>query len=374
MKKNTTKTTNLFLKFTAILLALTILAGAVFFILEFCSPSDSFLKPSGWFQPAAPTDPAEPNDPAKNPDEPLTSDKELTDGSLKIGDVVTAEGVRLSMAKLAAEHYEDYGISAQAESAVTLTITVEPDYAQDKTFDWTYRLKDSDSDYLMGTNANGRPQQYPLSDFFSLRVADDTLSAVAECKRDFWEQFEIVATYRTNPYIQVSCTCDYIQKMKSGSGQFRTQSGSLVDMTDFKLPSNPEIYASYYVSVGELTNGTILLDVEWDPIEMELNGAIFSSLLDKLEIKTLGEDAILRLDSDWLLQFFIEGERTPDKYSKLKAAYGNNSNYGVIFSRRYTLKKDGEVISSGGCQFEVGIDFSANTILDATGDKDSIIF
>lgn len=58
----------------------------------------------------------------------------------------TAEhGVSLMSAKIAPAAYAANGVSALADTAYILTASIEPDYAGEKTFDWSIKFEDASS-------------------------------------------------------------------------------------------------------------------------------------------------------------------------------------------------------------------------------------
>ena len=70
------------------------------------------------------------------PDEQMEQTDETADnGGAIIGESV-GSGVKVMSAKIAPENYAANGVSAQAETAYTLTATVLPEKASNKAVDW----------------------------------------------------------------------------------------------------------------------------------------------------------------------------------------------------------------------------------------------
>lgn len=63
----------------------------------------------------------------------------------------TAEnGISLMSAKIMPTEYAANGVSALADTAYTLTATVEPDYEGEKTFDWSVKFQSDSSSWASG--------------------------------------------------------------------------------------------------------------------------------------------------------------------------------------------------------------------------------
>ena len=63
----------------------------------------------------------------------------------------TAEnGISLMSAKIMPVAYAANGVSALADTAYTLTATVEPDYEGEKTFDWSVKFQSDSSSWASG--------------------------------------------------------------------------------------------------------------------------------------------------------------------------------------------------------------------------------
>ena len=99
-------------------------------------------------------------------------------------------GISLMSAKIALEDYEEYGISENAESAVSITATITPAEADDKTVDWSIKWKNASSSWATGKT---------VTDYVTITpTSDGALTANAECKQAFGEQIVITCTSRMN--------------------------------------------------------------------------------------------------------------------------------------------------------------------------------
>lgn len=72
-----------------------------------------------------------------------------SDGGMLVGEA-EGSGISLMSAEIAAADYEEYGVSAQAENAFTLTATLTPADSFDKTVDWSVRWQNSNSSWAKG--------------------------------------------------------------------------------------------------------------------------------------------------------------------------------------------------------------------------------
>ena len=136
---------------------------------------------------------------------PNAQEQPAEQDSLLIGES-EGNGVEIKSAKIASENYAEYGISEQAESAYTLTATVEPANAVNKAVDWTIVFVDPSSEWATGKT---------VTDYVTLTPqADGSTVATVQCLQDFGEQMKITVTSRDNPEAKAECTVDYMQKIK----------------------------------------------------------------------------------------------------------------------------------------------------------------
>ena len=118
----------------------------------------------------------------------------------------TAEhGVSLMSAKIAPAAYAANGVSALADTAYTLTASVEPNYAGEKTFDWSIKFEDGSSSW-----ANGKS----VTDYVTVTPASDGAdTATVECRQAFGERILVTCTSRDYTGLSATCTVDYAQRI-----------------------------------------------------------------------------------------------------------------------------------------------------------------
>lgn len=125
-------------------------------------------------------------------------------GGLVIGDG-EGNGINLTAVKLMSSEYEDYGVSALAESAYTLTATVYPEDASNKALDWIVSFVDPSASWAVGKTVTDYVTVTPTS--------DGALTAVVANVEAFGAQMEVKATSRDNPEVSATCTVDYLQRI-----------------------------------------------------------------------------------------------------------------------------------------------------------------
>ena len=112
----------------------------------------------------------------KPPVEDTTGGEEKPGDSTGGGEVSTeagvSHGIKLAAVKLASSEYEAYGVSAQAETAYTLTATITPADAANKKVDWSIAFKNASSTWASGKTVTEYATVTPS--------ADGALTAVVE--------------------------------------------------------------------------------------------------------------------------------------------------------------------------------------------------
>ena len=183
------------------------------------------------------------------PDEEQTEQTEETadNGGAIIGESV-GSGVKVMSAKIAPENYAANGVSAQAETAYTLTATVLPEKASNKAVDWTVSFVNPASAWATGKT---------VTDYVTVTpTADGALTANVECLQAFDEQIKVTVTSRNNADATATCLVDYAERV---SGYTLTLSNGGVTISS----SDPEYTvtgkSSVSISKGEYTKtvGTI---------------------------------------------------------------------------------------------------------------------
>lgn len=143
------------------------------------------------------------------------------------------DGISLMSAKIMPVAYAASGVSALADTAYTLTATVEPDYEGEKTFDWSVKFQSDSSSWASGKT---------VTDYVTLTPGGEDYAAsksvTLENLQPFGEQIIIKATARDDPEITATCTADYAQKPVDFSLSFGEVSCNFGGDTDVTLEIN----------------------------------------------------------------------------------------------------------------------------------------
>lgn len=116
-------------------------------------------------------------------------------------------GVKLMSTKIAPESFAANNISSLAETAYTLTATIEPDTAKDKTVDWSIAFVNPSSEWATGKTVTDYVTVTPTS--------DGALTANVECLQPFGEQVKVTVTSRDNAEASASCMVDYAKRIEA---------------------------------------------------------------------------------------------------------------------------------------------------------------
>ena len=138
-------------------------------------------------------------------DEPPAEEEQQTEegGELVVNDGIN-DGVSLMSEKISPADFEAYGVSPLAESAQTVTATIQPSDALNKAVDWSVAWANASSAWADGKT---------VTDYVTVTpTADGALTATAECLQAFGEQIIITATGRDNSSAKGTCTVDYSQR------------------------------------------------------------------------------------------------------------------------------------------------------------------
>ena len=137
--------------------------------------------------------------------QPRDNDEEAVPKDGAIISETAANGISLMSAKIMPVAYAESGVSALADTAYTLTATVEPNYSGEKEFDWSIKFQNASSSW-----ANGKT----VTDYVTLTpTSDGANTATVECKQAFGEKIIVTCTSRDYAGLSATCTVDYAQRI-----------------------------------------------------------------------------------------------------------------------------------------------------------------
>ena len=122
-----------------------------------------------------------------------------TDG-MKIEEI-SQNDVSLTVTEIALDDFEAYGVSPMAETAYTLTATVNAG-ATKKAVNWTAEFQDPTSEWATGKT---------VTDYVTVSPTGD-LTATVSCMAAFGETILVSAVSRDDPVQKSTCTCEYQKK------------------------------------------------------------------------------------------------------------------------------------------------------------------
>lgn len=173
---------------------------------------------------------------------------------------VESNGIRLMSTMIAEEDYEEYGISALAESATIITASFTPEATTNKNVTWSC------------SDSRGFVTVTPLS--------DNPLQATVEVKRAFSTQVTITCTSQANSEIKASCTVDYVK-----------------GLTLTQIPKEfDSVKSAFTLSDCSLSTGTINPTSYKGEVILRMNTALYNYL--KTNHSTVVESKIVATDVD----------------------------------------------------------------------------
>ena len=298
-----------------------------------------------------------------------------------IGESV-GNGVEIRSTQIPAEEYAEYGVSALAESAYTLTATIEPVDAANKTVDWTIAFVNPSSAWASGKTVTDYVTVTPES--------DGALTATVENLGAFGEQIKVTVTSRDNPEAFAECTVDYAKRIESasfswrqipggfGDREFKPDATSVKQLLIFNVEGEENSAYLKIMQDEEITYGvgtvsdsfTRTAILEWNP---SAKGAIAS------QIGYTPEDIQIDLAQgfypfrSFLGQIFgADKIADPATYAKIYTAISNYGHVGVL---RLTVTLTGEY-STWEQVYQVGISATGlgNSVSDVDLNESGIVF
>ncbi len=142
------------------------------------------------------------------PDTPTPPNDNTQGGGLI--DVTENNGIKLTTARIAAEDFEGYGIDPQANTAYTLTATVNAD-AADKNVVWGVSWKNSSSSWASGKSIADYATVTPATEF--------GLTATLTVKQAFGEPINVKVASYLDTTVNAIAQVDYLKTVNAFSAQ-----------------------------------------------------------------------------------------------------------------------------------------------------------
>ena len=320
----------------------------------------------------------------------------VENGGMIVGDSV-GSGISLMSTKIAAEDYAAYGVSPLAESAQTLTATVTPSNATDKTVDWTVAWVNASSSW-----ANGKT----VTDYVTVTpTSDGALTATVECLQAFGEQIKVTVVSRANDSAKAEATVDYEKRLLSVGGfEFYSavqNSGSYTKgdlmyeagVSDYHFepyyPNGEEwgildqeaiiepvvTYSAYTIDHDYNFTFYIMIDGElasaFESAGFELNSYASTSFdIERLPQMLFLPGSFLDIDSDGMMQIWSKEGDVYERYAGVMQEYGGE----IMFTLGYSFNAFDGGSRSGSIDFSISADFFPLNVSSISLNTSSLVF
>lgn len=191
-------------------------------------------------------------------------EQNYTAGGGAVIDEGKSNGIALMSAEIPVEEFAENDVSPLAETAYTLTATITPASAVDKTVDWSVSFVNPESEWASGKT---------VTDYVTVTPeADGALTATVECLQAFGEQVTVTVTSRDVETVSANCVCNYVKRVTflGGSGNYlRYSDGGYVGTIPLGLGMDKEIV--FHTPTYSLGVGTVEPNVEFSSRRAVLN-------------------------------------------------------------------------------------------------------
>lgn len=180
-------------------------------------------------------------------------------GGAVIGDIDNS-GVDLVMTALDTADYAAYGVTSAAESAYTLTATISPADADNKTVEWSVAWVNSSSAWASGKNVSAYITAVPS--------ASNTNVVTVSCLQAFGEQVAVTASSVAESNISATATVDYVKRVN-------VQINTTVSALSFSSVCGYTVTPVY--SVGTVQGDFTLTNIAFT-LETGFSSAVYSAM------------------------------------------------------------------------------------------------
>ena len=122
-----------------------------------------------------------------------------------------SNGLTLCTAPILESDYAAYGVSEQAESAVTITATITPSYVTYPELDWSLAFSDTTNEWATDKM---------VTDYVFVIVNDNNSAmAVVECLQPFGEEIVLTVCVKNQPDIFATCVYYYAPRVVTATAR-----------------------------------------------------------------------------------------------------------------------------------------------------------
>lgn len=206
----------------------------------------------------------------------------------------TGNGVKLMSAKIAKEDYTEYGISPLAETAYTLTASIEPIDATNQEVDWSVSFVNASSAWATGKT---------VTDYVTVTPTEDgAKTATVQNLGAFGEQIKVTVTSRDNSEATAECTVDYVKRLTSATVSIGGGTSIICSSegTKYNVSLNETYSDGTIESSTTITGATIELTTGFKDAIEEYSPTI----LENLVTKTVGITSGFTSNEDFIVGFF----------------------------------------------------------------------
>lgn len=202
---------------------------------------------------------------ADNEDDVGLTGQEESSGAL-IGNT-DENGIKLMSTRITPADYSENGVAPFAEDAYTLTATVEPATAANKTVNWSVAWSEPSSAW-----ANGKS----IAEYITLSASTGS-SCTVTCLQAFGEQAVVTCASADNPEVYATCTVDFRER---SIGAVITIGISDKTYVINEAPSLP-LPDSGTLSVElQKTAGTVMQDFSYS-VDLTFTDGFYGALIDE---------------------------------------------------------------------------------------------
>lgn len=295
----------------------------------------------------------------------------------------TEQGVKLISQELTREEYAEYGVTALAENAYTLTATITPSDAENQEVDWRVEFVDSSSSWASGKSVTDYVTVTPTS--------DGALTATVANLGEFGEQIKVTVTSRDNPEAKAECTVDYVQKiiepyLTIGDIEFVNDGVTEVDFEVEAGETGPGGVIDFGVRLSEVYT----IEAEIPSISLDIYYTFFfESMGENIDfhlVTSSGDGYSLYFDRTLFMddpdngrESFMSGEAVSeeqinewDSLDIIRMIMLMPENGPMYFEFSFYTEQSGTVTFSS--ELRLNIEESVNGVQDVTLDEDTIKF